>query len=158
MCVSNQVFEHVSEIDCMCSELKRVLKPGGEMFLIFPVKEIIIEPHLKLLLIHRLPPDSYLVKLFLKLAFILRLGSASKTEKNEKDWIENRVSYLKNNVNYTKLEDFMNVLRQYGFVVSNITDTHYAERFHLSSLLKRIKHLIPFKRVASVALLAQLPK
>ena len=42
---SNQVFEHVENLSTALSEMTRVLKDGGRMFHVFPLKYCIIEPH-----------------------------------------------------------------------------------------------------------------
>lgn len=55
--VSNQVFEHVSPslLPQTLGEIARVLKPGGAMLFLFPVRETWYEGHFGLYFPHRLP-------------------------------------------------------------------------------------------------------
>jgi SAM-dependent methyltransferase len=86
--ISNQVLEHVNDFDHFFSENKRVLKMGGSMIHCFPVKNIIVEPHLFLPLIHRMPhrfiPYYY---------WIFKRNSSWKFALNRKNYIENKVFY-----------------------------------------------------------------
>lgn len=51
--VSNQVCEHVVDLENFCAENARVLKPGGFAVHAFPLKHMWIEPHMHLPLVHR---------------------------------------------------------------------------------------------------------
>lgn len=63
--VSNHVIEHVGERDMQLhhlSEIKRVLRPGGVIYLAVPNKWRLVEPHYRLPLLSWLPPaigDAY---------------------------------------------------------------------------------------------------
>lgn len=52
---SNQVLEHVHDLELTVSELGRVTKPGGVQVHLFPSMEIVVEPHLGIPLYHRMP-------------------------------------------------------------------------------------------------------
>ncbi len=43
--LSNQVFEHVENLDCVLAEVNRVLKPGGVLLALFPSVGVIREGH-----------------------------------------------------------------------------------------------------------------
>jgi SAM-dependent methyltransferase len=51
--VSNMVFEHIADIDLELSEIARVLKPGGTLVSLFPVREVLREGHCGVPLAHR---------------------------------------------------------------------------------------------------------
>ncbi len=51
--VSNQVGEHVVDLETFCAENARVLRPGGFGVHAFPLKHILLEPHMRLPLVHR---------------------------------------------------------------------------------------------------------
>jgi SAM-dependent methyltransferase len=51
--VSNQVLEHVVNLDTFCIENARVLKAGGFGLHVFPLRHILLEPHMRLPLVHR---------------------------------------------------------------------------------------------------------
>jgi SAM-dependent methyltransferase len=53
--VSNQVVEHVDDFDHFFSETNRVLVRYGTIIHCFPVRNIIIEPHIFLPFVHRIP-------------------------------------------------------------------------------------------------------
>jgi SAM-dependent methyltransferase len=53
--VSDQVLEHVEDLDVVLSEISRVLKPGGVTVHTFPAAHTIVEPHVKVPVVHWLP-------------------------------------------------------------------------------------------------------
>lgn len=55
--VSNQVFEHVADLDLVLGEIARVLKPGGISLNLFPVRASIIEGHVGAPYAHRIASD-----------------------------------------------------------------------------------------------------
>jgi SAM-dependent methyltransferase len=55
--VSNQVFEHVVDLDEVLSEISRVLKPGGKLICVFPSKEVWREGHCGVPWAHWLPEE-----------------------------------------------------------------------------------------------------
>jgi SAM-dependent methyltransferase len=57
--VSNQVFEHVEDLETVLKEITRVLKPGGKLLTIFPHREVWKEPHCGLPLMHWFPERSF---------------------------------------------------------------------------------------------------
>jgi SAM-dependent methyltransferase len=65
--VSNQVFEHIEAPLPVLKELARVLRPDGLLVAMFPTREIIIEPHLRVPLVHWLRTGSKLQEVSLRL-------------------------------------------------------------------------------------------
>ena len=55
--VSNQVFEHVSDIDSVAREMWRLLRPGGIGYHVFPAHKYFVEGHLFMPLVHWLPKN-----------------------------------------------------------------------------------------------------
>lgn len=55
---SEQVFEHVQDLDLVMKELDRVTKPGAVHFHVFPAKYHFIEQHLDMPIIHWLPKNT----------------------------------------------------------------------------------------------------
>jgi SAM-dependent methyltransferase len=51
--LSNQVLEHVRHLDSLFREVRRVLAPDGVSVHVFPAREVWIEPHVGLPLVHR---------------------------------------------------------------------------------------------------------
>ena len=54
--LSNQVFEHVEDLDLVLTEIERVLRPGGLLLCLFPSRDVLREGHIGIPLVHRLPP------------------------------------------------------------------------------------------------------
>ena len=50
--ISNQVFEHINDLDRIYQHLSLILQERGYLIAGFPTKEIIIEPHLRIPFIH----------------------------------------------------------------------------------------------------------
>ncbi len=57
--ISNQVFEHVTNLDACLVEINRVLKPGGKLLCLFSSKEVIREGHCGILFAHRFPKSLF---------------------------------------------------------------------------------------------------
>jgi SAM-dependent methyltransferase len=55
--LSNQVLEHIGDLDTAIAEMRRLLKPGGMMLHYFPAKFRLVEPHYRLPLVHWLPKN-----------------------------------------------------------------------------------------------------
>src|SRR5688572_6985273 len=55
---SNQVFEHVENLDLVLREVVRVLKPGGQLLAMFPDKSIWREGHCGIPFLHWFPKGS----------------------------------------------------------------------------------------------------
>lgn len=50
--ISNQVLEHVPDLESVAAELQRVMKPGGVALHLFPGKDVWLEAHVKLPFVH----------------------------------------------------------------------------------------------------------
>lgn len=57
--ISDQVFEHVAELDSLLQELSRIIKPNGIQFHRFPAKYIVKEPHLHMPMVHWFPKGMF---------------------------------------------------------------------------------------------------
>jgi SAM-dependent methyltransferase len=60
--IFNQVYEHVLKPEAVVAEIRRVLRPGGLVYLGLTSKRVLVEPHYRLPLLSYLPPrwaDSY---------------------------------------------------------------------------------------------------
>ncbi|HMS83337.1 MAG TPA: class I SAM-dependent methyltransferase [Nitrospira sp.] len=49
---ANAVFEHSAEMPPLIGEISRVLAPGGIFLTAFPLRSVVVEPHLKLPFVH----------------------------------------------------------------------------------------------------------
>lgn len=67
---SNQVFEHVRDLDAVASELWRVSQPGAEAHHVYPAHKYIVEGHLFMPFVHWLPKSELrhrMISLFVKM-------------------------------------------------------------------------------------------
>jgi len=53
--ISDQVFEHVADLEQLAREVTRTTKPGGVGLHVFPAKWMFVEPHMRTPLVHWLP-------------------------------------------------------------------------------------------------------
>jgi len=90
--ISNQVVEHVADFDSFFYELDRVLKVNGIQIHAYPTKEILIEPHLKIPLAHRISNKKYLFN-YLKTVYRLKRRVSD-------DFLSGKVDYMMNKTNY----------------------------------------------------------
>jgi SAM-dependent methyltransferase len=91
--ISNQVFEHIQNIDEMLREIHRVLKPGGKFFAHFPSRECFREGHCGVPFLHRFPKNSPLRYSY---AVVMRgLGFGYfKGDKSVTRWVEDFLAWL----------------------------------------------------------------
>tara|TARA_Y100001968_G_scaffold314686_1_gene340375 strand:+ start:30 stop:830 length:801 start_codon:yes stop_codon:yes gene_type:complete len=146
--LSNQVFEHIENLDYIYQHLYKIMKPNGIMFCGFPTKEIIIEPHLKIPLIHRLEKESKALYFYLKISSFLKLGQFSRRGFDKRDYIENRLSYCKNNLFYHSFHDHVKFLNRHFSTVTDISDLwlkHVRDYKTYSNTIKFLIRLVPFK-------------
>ena len=82
--VSNQVCEHVVDLETFCSENARVLKPGGFGVHAFPLRHMLVEPHMHLPFVHRVRDHAlraWLIARFSALSIgIYRYGTTGRRE------------------------------------------------------------------------------
>ncbi len=108
--VSNQVIEHVEDLDMTLSEFRRVLKSDGEILTIFPDKSCWREGHCEIPFLHWFPKGSGLRVYY---AFLLRsigLGSF-KGDKSHMQWSEDFCLWLDKWTHYRTQEE---IDRQYS--------------------------------------------
>lgn len=93
--VSNQVMEHVEDIDLTLAEFQRVLKPTGQILTIFPDKSTWAEGHCGIPFLHWFPKGSTPRVYY---AFLLRsIGVGSgyfKSEKSPMKWSQDICLWL----------------------------------------------------------------
>ena len=142
--ISNQVFEHIENIEIIYKQLFKKLKKGGLIIAGFPTKEIILEPHIKLPLFHRIKKQSFFYNLYLKIAAKFNLGSFSEFKNNKlnkKKYLNFRKSYMDKSVHYLSLKQHLNIINIYFTKVEDISD-YYCKfsrgKKRITSLIKKI--------------------
>ena len=135
--VSNQVIEHILDLDTMASEINRVLIRSGRVYLIFPVKEALLEPHTKIPLLHLFDPKSLiftlaiLIKTFIEHRFLHRGSRVSLAKK-----IQATRVYFQDQVHFRKLNDVKKTFESSGFEVIDETSKWFMARYSNSWILR----------------------
>lgn len=123
--ICNQVFEHIEKIDIIFKQLSENLNKGGLIIAAFPTKEIILEPHIKLPLFHRIRKNSFLYNLYLEIACAFNLGSFSKFKNDpagKKKNLEHRKVYMDKDIHYRSLKKYYKMLKVDFGSIEDISD------------------------------------
>lgn len=91
--VSNQVMEHVNDLDFTLSEISRVLKPSGKLLTLFPTTEVIREDHCGIPFVHWFTKDSRLRYPYMRFMRWLGLGYFKKG-KSQQQWVLDFMDWL----------------------------------------------------------------
>lgn len=152
---SEQVFEHVANLDVVAHELARVTKPGGWNFHVFPAHRSPYEAHLQMPLVHWLPKNG-----FRRAAITVfhRMGVEPPHPPqlpSDADWrvkSEFQYRYSCEQTFYRPYRRIAVAMRAAGFDVRSVTsDNRKLQRF--PAVLRRVADL-PVRTFASVDLLA----
>jgi SAM-dependent methyltransferase len=132
--ISNQVLEHVKNIDFFFSEQNRVMSKGSYVIHSFPVKEIIVEPHYKLPFVHWVGNWEYR-KYLIKILSQLGLGTYGYQKNNGfteglEKWSILHSDYTTNFTHYLELNDYLNIAKSNGLRASlRFTNSYFLYRF-----------------------------
>jgi SAM-dependent methyltransferase len=118
--VSNQVFEHVPDMQAQLREISRVLRPGGIAFNVFPDAGVWREGHCGIPFLHWFPKRTRLRVYYAALARAFGLG-AHKEGKSIMQWARDFCAWLDNWTYYRPLAEI-----QERFAGS-VGDTKHAE-------------------------------
>jgi SAM-dependent methyltransferase len=91
--LSNQVFEHVFELDAVLAEIRRVLRPGGRLIAIFPSDEVWREGHCGVPFVHWFDRRSRLRLPYMLAARGIGLG-AKKDDRSFQRWALDHLEYI----------------------------------------------------------------
>ena len=112
--VSNQVMEHVVDLDAVLDEIDRVLKPGGVSLHLFPSRDVWREGHCGIPFIHWFRNDSPLRRPYMLALRRMGMGFFKKNKPPEKftdtflPWLEKYTHYR------TRPEIFRSFRRQFS--------------------------------------------
>ncbi len=137
--VSNQVFEHIAQKRQTVTELARVLRPGGLLIAIFPTRDIIVEPHLRAPLVHRLAQGSRIQRLALHVCHLL--GCCSAPGADRRDWVADAMHCLTTDISYLSDRDVPGVFAPAFSLRSRAEPAFMRDRLEASPRLRRIARL-----------------
>jgi SAM-dependent methyltransferase len=149
--VSNQVFEHVQDLDSVIAEVARVLKPGGRLLCLFPSKGILREVHCGVPIVHWLPKRTHARFYWLRACRALGLG-AHKGGKSNKDWAADFETWLRDYTHYRTRRQFWQILGTHFAQPDWLESDYVAYRLEIKghktlSALSRSLVFRPFSRV-----------
>jgi len=118
--VSNQVCEHVFDLVTFCSENARVLKTGGFGVHAFPLRHMLVEPHMLLPLVHRVRDHELRTWLITGLS---RLGlgvyrKAAQPGVGVRDFSRSLADYSRTYTTYRTWREVCDEFHRHGFRVS----------------------------------------
>jgi len=147
--VSNQVFEHVEDLNGTLIEISRVLKPEGLMLCLFPSVDVWREGHCGIPFVHRFAKNSRF-RYFYMLS-IRKLGYGKfKGEKTPEKWAHDFLDWIDRYCFYRKRKEIFNTFRL-KFSISLIEDDYIEERIKTTRYrnLARIARLPVIRPIAS---------
>jgi SAM-dependent methyltransferase len=107
--ISDQVIEHVENLDSVAAELNRVLRPAGRIYHQFPTLEILREVHSGIPLAHRLPPGSIRFAYALTLRR-LGLGSHKEEARGLRSWTHVKLAWIDRYCFYRPMDEVERIL------------------------------------------------
>jgi len=113
--ISNQVFEHVPDLDKVFHEIQRVLKPTGTMFALFPSKEIFREGHTGIPFLHRFSKNKFRYTYTLAMRNLGFGRSKKPKELSPTQWVERKLTYMDTKTFYRSSGEIKILLDKYFF-------------------------------------------
>jgi ubiquinone/menaquinone biosynthesis C-methylase UbiE len=133
--VSNQVLEHVFDLDHALSEISRVLGKNGKFLCIFPSKETIREAHCGILFAHWFPEKSRFQYYWLLIFRLLGFGRL-KHKRTYRQWAEFFCDWIPKNTQYRSIDEIRESFSSYFDSLKHIEDEYIAFRLEEKGLLK----------------------
>ena len=119
--VTNQVMEHVDDLDGVLAEIRRVLKPGGAVLSIFPDKGIWRECHCGIPFLHWFPKNSRF-RVYYGAGFRALGFGHHGSYKNPMQWSRSFCIWLDKWTHYRKLREIHSTYGKYFEYLEHIED------------------------------------
>lgn len=147
--VSNQVFEHVIDLNVVIAEIYRVLKKDGFLLCLFPSVEVIREGHCGIPLSHRITTKHNLRYYWLRLWRTLGLGYEREFNSPE-EWAKYFDDWLSKYTYYRSRSEIYRIFNQYFQAIENIEEDNI--RYRLQALnLNNWSFLLKIKPISTLA-------
>jgi SAM-dependent methyltransferase len=109
--LSNQVFEHVEDLDPTIAELSRVLKRSGLLVCLFPTREVVREAHCGVPFLHWLPKGARGRRAYAELRSFAGF-SFDKEKKARRQWASDAVEWVDRYVFYRRRAELLRSLER----------------------------------------------
>ena len=129
--VSNQVGEHVVDFETFCSEHARVLKPGGFGVHAFPLRHMLVEPHMHLPLVHKVRDHSlraWLIAGLSRLGLGIYRSQALPEGVGIEEFARSHADYSRTFTTYRTWREVADAFHRHGFRVSYRHTSTLAQR------------------------------
>jgi len=110
--ISNQVMEHVEDLNLVLQEIHRVLKPGGEALSIFPDRDTWREGHCGVPFLHRFPKGST-ARVYYALAWRTAGFGSHKQGKGRLEWSRHKCRWLDDWTHYRTYDEIRRIFARY---------------------------------------------
>ena len=147
--VSNQVFEHVPNMEPALSEICRVLVPNGAFLCLFPSRDVLREGHCGIPLVHWFSRESRIRYPYMLGLRSLGLGHF-KDGKSRRQWSRDFLRWLDDFTFYRRHSEILNTFRGHFEDVIGVENDYMSYRLGdlgFSSLAK-ISRGAPFDRLS----------
>jgi len=148
--VSNQVFEHVEDLDDVMQEISRVMADNAMMLCLFPSRDVMREGHIGIPFVHWFSKGSRL-----RYAYALVLRSIgfgyNKGGKSRRKWVADQLGWLDRYTHYRQKREISRSISKY-FDVSGFEDDYIrfrlTEKYHQSFIVPLLMHRsgVPLRR------------
>ncbi len=136
--LSNQVLEHVKDLQHFFSEVERVLKNGGVSINLFPIGHNLVEPHLRIPFAHWIKSWD-LMNLYIKIYVRARLKTHNPASVSADERAESLADYLLFNTRYRTEKQL--------YEISKACDLRASFRFSSEFYSGKIRSLFGMKSV-----------
>jgi SAM-dependent methyltransferase len=110
--LSNQVFEHVEDLDATLAEIWRVMKPGGTLLALFPTRDIWREGHIGIPFTHWFKPGSNLRYAYTVALRTLGFGRY-KAKLGMRQWAKEKLDWVDNYCYYRSMDTIARIFSKY---------------------------------------------
>jgi SAM-dependent methyltransferase len=136
--VSNQVLEHVGDLDGFFVQLSRALRWGGFSAHLFPLKSCVWEGHLNLPLAHRIQNHDFLRR-YIRLLSSLGLGKYREQRNANgitlEEYAERHADYIQHLTSYVGYAEVCRLAKRSGLRVS----FRYTQEFYFQKLRQLLR-------------------
>lgn len=121
--LSNQVLEHVADLNAALEEIHRVLKPDGAVLSIFPARDVFREGHIGIPFAHWFPGNSRLRFYYVWGLRRLGLGTWKQEAATCRQWAVDKLAWIDAYTHYRSRREIFDAFGR--FFVSQLRESDY---------------------------------